>query len=188
MAVLVVALLLTLVGVTVVLGLLANVLSSLSEGVGTGDTRGSDRARTQTESAAILGDAVRLAAASSHPPFQLRADKVMRVATTRPDYPLQQGQHLVGVRYSIRNEGTRLWGASSPYLSFAALTSSGSNAHRGYYAAVPAKKLMPAAFNLQAGHVRRGIVVFSVPNGAKLVRVSVRLGFGSDDGVEWLIP
>lgn len=171
---------LILTALAIAFGLLSKFVGSVGQGFG---GRG-----TESSSTPVLGDAVRIPATSSHPALRLQADQVRRVATTKPDYPLQRGEHLVAVRFTIWNEGARLWGASSPYVSFSALSSNGGHARRGAYSAVPAKRLMPAAFNLAPGKSRRGIVVFSVPDGAKLVRVSVRMGFGSGDGAEWLVP
>jgi hypothetical protein len=176
-----------LVALGVILGLIANVIGSIGHSSGA-EAVVTGRARTQTSSATIMGDAVRLPEGTSHPALSLQADKVMPVASTAPSSALQQGQHLVAVRYSIRNEGTQLWGATSPYLQFSALISNGQYAPRGVNSSLPSSKLMPAAFNLRPGEALRGFVVFAVPNGAKLVRVSVKTGFSSTDGVEWLIP
>ena len=136
----------------------------------------------------VLGDTVRLPASTTHPAVQLRADKVTRLAYNGPAYGLSEGRHLVGVHYSIRNEGTRMWGAGPPYLRFSALASDGQPAQPGNYAALPARRILPAAFNLKAGATRQGYVVVSVADGAKLVRVSVDLGYGDGDRGEWLIP
>jgi hypothetical protein len=181
-------LVLLVVGVSASLGLLGRVARDLGHeahaGVGVGSGGG---ARAQTASSPTLGEVVRVPASQSHPDLLLKADKVMRVRSTMPGYALQQGHHLVAVRYEIRNEGKQIWGAESPYLQFSVLTSDGAHASRGSYAAVPRKKLLPAAFNLRPGKARQGFVVFSVPNGTKVVRVSVQTSFGAGDGVEWLI-
>lgn len=171
-------------GLAVVLGLLGSIVGTLGEGAG---AKGPGGPGAQTSSAPTFGDVVHLAAGSTHPALELRADKVMRVETTRPELQ-PQDRHLVGVRYSIRNMGSQFWGATSPYLQFSALTSDGQHAPPGSYVAMSANRLMPAAFNLRPGKTRRGFVVFSIPNGAKLVRVSVQTGFGSSEVVEWLIP
>jgi hypothetical protein len=117
----------------------------------------------------------------------VQADKIMRVAP-RPDFPAQPNQRLVAVRYSIENLGSEMWGATSPYLQFSALASNGQQVPSASYSALPPAKLMPAAFNLQPGKVRRGFVVYVVPDGSKLVRVSMHAYVGSSDAVEWLIP
>jgi hypothetical protein len=176
-----------LIALGVVLGLIGTLVGSVGQGSGSG-AAGTGSARTQTSSAPVLGEVVRLPEGTSHPALSLRADKVMPVAATAPPSPLQQNQHLVAVRYSIRSEGAGLWGATSPYLQFSALMSNGQHASGSAASSMPSTKLMPAAFNLGSGEARRGFVVFSVPKGVKLVRVSVKTGFGSHDEVEWLIP
>jgi hypothetical protein len=171
----------------VILGLIGSLLGSVGEGSRAGAT-GTGSARTQTSSAPVLGESVRLPEGASHPALSVTADKVQPVVPTAPLSPLQEGRRLVAVRYTIRNEGAQLWGATSPYLQFSALMSNGQHAAGNAASSMPATKLMPAAFNLPAGKVRRGFVVYEVPKGVKLVRVSVRTGFGSHDEVEWLIP
>ena len=145
-------------------------------------------AGADASSAPVLGDVERLPASTTHPPVQVRADKVTRLRYSGPAYGIAQGRHLVGVRYRIRNEGKQMWGAGPPYLRFSALASDGQPAQPGNYAALSASKILPAAFNLRPGASRQGVVVFSVADGAKLVRVSVDLGYGSGDRVEWLVP
>jgi hypothetical protein len=172
-------LLIVLVGLGLVGGLIS-VLQDVGESV-------KARAGAQESSALKLGESVSLPASSSHPPLEVKADKVMRVGVD-PDFPVQRDQHLVAVRYSIRNEGTALWGAPSPILNFSALASNGRHAVGATHSDLPPNKVMPAAFNLKPGKVQRGFVVFAVPNGAGLVRVSVKTGFSSRDNVEWLIP
>lgn len=173
-------LLIVLFAVAVAAALIGTVLESVRDGVKAG-------AGARESSALKLGESVRLPAAASHPPLQVKADKVMRVGVD-PDFPVQRDQHLVAVRYSIRNEGTELWGAPSPLLTFSALTSNGRAAVGASYSDLPSSKVMPAAFNLKPGKVQRGFVVFAVPHGAKLVRVSLKTGYSSSDNVEWLIP
>jgi hypothetical protein len=175
-----VGLLAMMIGVAIVIGLVGGVVRSLDQGAKAGGG-------AQTSSAPTLGVSVQLPATQSHPSLQVTADQVKRVAATGPSYALQPDHHLVAVRYLIRNEGSQLWGASSPYLQFSALASDGQRASRGSYSAVPSKQLMPAAFNLRPGKARRGFVVFSIPNGTKLVRVSTQMSFDPHDGAEWLI-
>ena len=139
----------------------------------------------EAASGSLALDVTRL---TSHPALRVRADRVVRVPMTQTGQVIQQGRHLVGVRYAIRNVGTQMWGATPPYLRFSALMSNGERAPAGSYSALPASQLMPAAFNLRPGKTQRGLVVFAVPDGAKLVRVSVQTGIGGDDGAEWLIP
>lgn len=169
-----------------VLMVAVGLVGTMVKAIDAGTTHAGDRGTSA--SAPTLGEVLRVPANQSHPALQVRADKVVRVASTAPPSPLRQGEHLAAVRYSIRNDGTQLWGATSPYLQFAALTSDGQYAQRGLDSSMPASKLMPAAFNLQPGQTRRGYVVFALAKGAKLVRVSVKTGFGSSDAVEWLIP
>jgi hypothetical protein len=169
-----------------VVGLLVGVLGHIGHAVRTGATHSG--AGSDASSAPVLGDVVHLPASTTHPAVQLRPDKVMRVAYTGPAYGLPEGRHLVGVRYLIRNEGKQMWGAGPPYLRFSALASDGQPAQQASHSALPSGKLLPAAFNLRAGTARQGFVIFSVADGSKLVRVSVDLGFGGGDRVEWLIP
>lgn len=184
----VVAVVFSLIVLGVGIGLIGAVLGSIGDLARPGAAPGTGTARTQTSSAPTLGEAVRLPEGTSHPALSLTADKVLPVASTALPSTLQQGQHLVAVRYSIRNDGTQLWGATSPYLRFSALMSNGQYAPGALNSAVAPNKLMPAAFNLRPGMVRRGFVVFTVPKGVKLVRVSATAGLGSRDAVEWLIP
>jgi hypothetical protein len=174
------AILVALVGLGLVIALVGSVVDAVHE-----TARGG--AGAQHTSAPLVGDVVKLPQTSSHPALEVQADKVMRVAA-RPGYPLQPGQHLIAVRYSIRNRGADIWAATSPYLQFAALASNGQHVPSASYSDLPARKLMPAAFNLSPGKARAGFVVYVVPDGAKLVRVSIQAYLGSRDGVEWLIP
>ena len=135
-----------------------------------------------------MGDVVSVRASTTHPDVQVRADKIMRVASEGPVYGFEQDRHLVAVHYSIRNNGTQMWGAGPPYLRFSALASDGQPAQLDSRGALPAAEKLPAAFNLRSGKARQGFVVFSVHDGARLVRVGVELGFNTDDQVEWLIP
>lgn len=178
-------LLLILVGLFVAVGSIGVVLKGIDAGATHGRNGGGD---TPGVSEPVFGDAVRVTATESHPALRVRADGMTRVAMTDLGVALYRGEHLVGVRYTIRNDGDRMWGAATPYLSFSALLSNGQHAGVGSYAALPASKLMPAAFNLRPGKAQRGLVVFAVPDGAKLVRVSVQTGLGSGESVEWLIP
>jgi hypothetical protein len=169
-----------LIGGAIVIGLVGGVMRSVEQGAKASEGE-------HTSSAPVLGDSLRIPANSSHPALQVKADLVKRVEATGPSYGLQPDHHLVAVRYTIRNEGSQVWAASSPYLQFSALASDGQRASRGTYSTIPPKQLMPAAFNLRPHKARRGFVVFSVANGAKLVRVSTQMSYDSNDGVEWLI-
>jgi hypothetical protein len=168
------------IGAGIIIGLVGGVVRSVDQGA---KARGGENA----SSAPTLGDSIRIPATQSHPALQVKADQVKRVNANGPSYALQPDHHLVAVRYTIRNEGSALWGASSPYLQFSALASDGQRVSLSTYSAIPPKQLMPAAFNLRPHKARRGFVVFSVANGAKLVRVSTQMSFDSSDGVEWLI-
>jgi hypothetical protein len=178
-------LLLGLVGLLFVVSLIGAILKGIDGATTHG---GAGAVGTQRASAPTLGDVQRLPATSLHPALRVRAEKVVRVTMTPTGRALQQGRHLVGVRYTIRNDGTTLWGATPSYLRFSALMSDGQGAPAGNYSTLPTGDLMPAAFNLRAGKAQRGLVVFAVPDGVKLVRVSVKTGFGSSDAAEWLIP
>jgi hypothetical protein len=168
------------IGGAIVIGLVGGAVRSLDQGAKPGGGK-------HASSTPTLGDSVQIPASQTHPELEVTADLVKLVEATGPSYALQPDHHLVAVRYTIRNEGSDLWGASSPYLQFSALASDGQRVSRGTYSAIPPKQLMPAAFNLRPNKVRRGFVVFSVANGAKLVRVSTQMSFDSRDGVEWLI-
>jgi hypothetical protein len=181
------ALVVGLIGIGVVLALVGGLVRDLGQAARAGAGPGAS-AGAQASTTPVLGEVVRVPPSRSHPALRLKADKVMRVSSTMPDYALQQGHHLVAVRFQIRNQGAQLWGAEPPYLQFSALASNGEHASRGSYAAVPTRRILPAAFNLRPGKACRGLVVFSVPNGTKLVRVSAQTSFGSGDGAEWLIP
>ena len=178
-----------LIGGLILLGIASSLLGSIGRSLRTGASGGGTGTPGSTSGGpTTFGETVRLPAASSHPALKVRADKFMRVATTMPELMRAEHQHLVGVRYSIHNDGNQLWGATSSNLQFSALASNGQHAPRGAYGAVPESTVFPAAFNLRPGKTERGFVVFSVPDGAKLVRVSVQMGFSTSDGVEWLIP
>jgi hypothetical protein len=178
-------LLLALVGLLFAVSLIGAIL----KGIDAATTHGRNGSvGTHAASAPTLGDVQRLPATSLHPALRVRADKLVRVAMTPTGRALQQGRHLVGVRYTIRNDGTALWGATPSYLRFSALMSNGQQAPAGNYSTLPTGELMPAAFNLRPGKAQRGVVVFAVPDGVKLVRVSVQTGIGGSDGAEWLIP
>jgi hypothetical protein len=183
--------LVALVGLGLVFSLLGRLVDGLGQAAGStggaGSTADVGTSSVDADAPAVLGMLGRLPAGPSHPALQVKTGKALRVASTRPDDPLQQAKHLVAVRYSVRNVGGRPWGAAPPYPLFSALASNGEHVSRGSYAALPAGKLLPAAFNLRPGATRRGYVIFAVPNGAKLVRVSFSVGFGSHDALEWLV-
>lgn len=180
-----IGLLATLIGVGLVLGVLGSIGRAM-QAAPSGSPSGAQG--TSASSAPVLGDVASLPATSSHPALRLKADKVMRVDMTEPAATILRGEHLVAVRYSIRNGGTQLWGAAPPHLQFSALTSDGQRAQPGRNSVLSPRELLPAAFNLGPGKQRRGYVVFLVPDGSKLVRVSVQMSFDSADGAEWLIP
>jgi hypothetical protein len=182
-------LLIGLIGVVVLLAIGGSLLSSIGRSLEKG-ANGVDRPTAGSTSGGptTFGETVRLPAASARPALRVKADKIIRVATTMPELLKAEHQHLVGVRYSIRNDGDQLWGATSSNLQFSALASNGQHTGRGGYVALPDNSLFPAAFNLRPSKSERGFVVFSVPDDAKLVRVSVQMGFSASDGVEWLIP
>jgi hypothetical protein len=178
-------LLLVLAALAVAVGLIGAVL----QGIGAGATKGrSGVADGHGASRPTLGKVVRVPATDSHPALRVRADEVTRVAMTELGSAVHRGEHMVGVRYTIWNDGSEIWSAASPYLRYSALLSNGQSAGIGSYLAIPTSKLMPAAFNLRPGKAQRGLVVFEVPDGANLVRVSVQTGPGSDEGAEWLVP
>ena len=101
---------------------------------------------------------------------------------------VHRGQHMVGVRYTIWNDGSDIWSVAPPYLRYSALLSNGQSAGIGSYLAIAASKIMPAAFNRRPGKAMHGLVVFEVRDGVNLVRVSVQTGLSSGEGAEWLVP
>lgn len=136
----------------------------------------------------VLGKALRLSATTDHPAVVVRADKIVRLPSTASAYPLPAGLHLVGVRYAIRNLGDRLWGLTPNYLQLSMLASNGQIAPHAPSATVPGRRLLPAVFNLRPGKMRRGFVVFSIADGAKPVRISAGLAYGSGGTATWLVP
>lgn len=151
-----------------------------------GDTESAGR--DAGENLPVLGKPVHLPATTDHPAVVVKADKLVRLPATASVYPLPAGLHLIGVRYTIRNLGDRLWGLTPNYLQLSVLASNGQIAPHTPSTTVPGRRMLPAVFNLGPEKTRRGFVVFSVADGARPVRVSAALAYGSGGAATWLVP
>jgi len=144
-----------------------------------------DQARDRIDPGLTLGEAATVKGNPVRPELRLRVERLRPTRAVVAKPASADPTQLMAATVTIHNVGREGW-TSSRGTRFALLDEGDVGHPRSTGAArVTAGRQLPALIKLKPGQTRRGIVVFSVPRGAKPESVRITVGPGYPKIVRW---
>lgn len=132
-----------------------------------------------------LGDVITLRGADDKVRIAVKPTRVIKNGSPANDFTKpESGKRLYGIQFTIKNAGTEAWGDS---LNAAVIDSEGQEFQASLFGEIAGlPKFGDSA--VAAGDVRKGVIVFEVPQRATIAKVQVAINAAfSDQKAEWLI-